>query len=102
MKKLIRKWLGVEQIESSLKQLEFRLSAFEKATVAQLGKLGKYKTRSKSELVEMKAIIECMIETLESMQNEDKNIKKNEKQAKLLLRRLKNNHTRINNAMEAA
>ena len=102
MKQRIKKWLGVEQIEADLRKLESRLSAFEEATVTQLGKLGKYKTRSESELIEMKAVIECMIETFEVMQNGKQHALKNEQQAKQLLKRLRNNRTRVCNALEAA
>lgn len=102
MKKIIKKWLGVEQLEQDLRKLESRLSAFETATTEKLNSLGRYKVRSESELKEMKIIIECMIDTCEVMVKDAENESRNEVQVKPLLRRLRNNHTRICNALEAA
>lgn len=102
MRKFIKKWLGIEQLERDLKKLESRLSAFEVSATEKLNALGRYKTRSESELKEMKIIIECMIESCEAMLKDAENVSRTEVQVKPLLRRLRNNHTRICNALEAA
>jgi len=99
---MLIKWLseklGIPDILSRLNQLESKLEYLEEQTHGTLAKFGKYQKRTKGELDLMKNQIDGLIDSIENICNDIENKDKIEN-AKSLIRRLKNNKTRINKAL---
>ncbi|KKM08523.1 hypothetical protein SY88_23335 [Clostridiales bacterium PH28_bin88] len=93
MKSLLKKWLGIDELEQ-------RVAAIEGVVENQLRCFGKYKTRSEEELKLMKEQIEDLLASIENIICSVENIE-GRNRAESLRRRLKNNLTRIDNALVA-
>ncbi|WP_429157573.1 hypothetical protein [Aeromonas veronii] len=82
------------QIERRLNVLDERVNALENHVSSSLDHFGDYKNRNEQELILMKGQIESMINSIESLVSAAEYQQSNER-AKALLRRLRNNHTRV-------
>lgn len=87
------------QIEHRLDQLDARMSTVETHVTGALEQFGDYKNRNMQELVLMRGQIDNMIASIESLVCTAEYQQSNER-AKALLRRLKNNQTRVNKALK--
>jgi archaellum component FlaC len=92
--------LGIPDIRKRLDELESRVTSLERSTVLILEDFGDYKNRTHEELKLMESQISRLLDqindvlsTLDSTEGITR--------ARSLQRRLRNNHTRIKNAMEA-
>jgi light-regulated signal transduction histidine kinase (bacteriophytochrome) len=100
LKDWIRRWLGIPKIEARVDQLEGMMGEIDRLVSKSLDSYGQYSSRSTEELRLMKTDIDNLIDTMENMMKaieDEAHIKR----AKDLLRRLRNNRTRIMNAQAA-
>lgn len=96
----IRDWLGVNDLQKRVDQLEAKMGAIDGLVTKSLDSFGQYSCRSTEELQLIKTNIDNMIDTLNSMMtaiDDQAHIKR----ANQLLQRLRNNRTRIINALSA-
>lgn len=89
------------EIENRINALASRVDILEKHISSSLEKFGDYKNRNEQELQLMKGQIESMINSIESIISAAEYQQSNER-AKGLLRRLRNNQTRIANQLKAS
>lgn len=87
------------QIEKRLDEMDMRISSIESHVSSALSQFGDYKNRSEAELLLMKGQIEQMINTIESLVSTAEYQQGNER-AKALLRKLRNNRTRIDKQLK--
>lgn len=92
--------LGINDIRKRLDDLEGRVTSLERSTLLILEDFGDYKNRTYEELKLMESQISRLLDqindVLSTLDNTDGITR-----AKSLQRKLKNNYTRIRNAMEA-
>jgi hypothetical protein len=88
------------QIEKRVDEIDVRVSTVETHVSSALDKFGDYKNRNETELFLMKGQIESMISSIESLVAAAEYQRSNDR-AKTLLRRLRNNRTRVNKQLEA-
>lgn len=95
--------MTLDEIEQRLPQLERRvdeISLLQNHIETTLNQFGSYKDRNEAELTLMKGQVEAMVSAVESLVNAAE-YKDGAKNGKNLLRRLRNNHTRINRQLKA-
>lgn len=88
------------EIENRINALDSRVDTLEKHISSSLDNFGDYKNRNEQELLLMKGQIESMINSIESLISAAEYQQSNER-AKSLLRRLRNNQTRIAKQLKA-
>ncbi|SDK89453.1 hypothetical protein [Pseudomonas indica] len=88
------------EIENRLNALDSRVDTLEQHISSSLDNFGDYKNRNEQELQLMKGQIESMINSIESLISAAEYQQSNER-AKGLLRRLRNNQTRIAKQLKA-
>lgn len=101
MKEYIKRWLGIDEIEKHLKQVEAKLGALEDNTLMNLTKFKDYKNRTKEELTIMENVIDNLIECLDALIKKEITNDTIQKRAKPLLKRLRNHKSRIHKSKAA-
>lgn len=98
-RRFVWKALGIDQLEKRVDRIDSRVDITETQCAMMLRHFGRYKHRTKRELKLMRAQIQDLIVTCEALVERSES-EEAIKRAKALLRKLRYNDTKIQNAQE--
>lgn len=99
MRDILRRFLGIEEIEVRINEIDTRLLKLESHIHESLGRMGKYATQNREDLMEMKSNLNGLLGVVQNLQ-ETAASESDKNRANNLARRIRNHITRANNAFE--
>ncbi|WP_019531285.1 hypothetical protein [Dasania marina] len=98
MREFLRGWLGINEMESRVNELTGRVDALVDVVDSQSKSLGNYNNRTRDELLQMKGVVESLLNQFEEL-GKHAELDRDEIKVKSTLRKLRYNKTKINNAL---